>query len=112
MTPLSKHVRKLLREAASEAYRRELDLELKLLHAVFEQWRRGEVSAFDVSDHVHRFHQGPNRELYLRYTGSDPLFPVAGAINTGIIRLDELHPDLLPTVEPLVKQIRSFSAGK
>lgn len=111
MEPLSKQLRKLLREAAAEAYRRELDLALEPLHAAFEQWRRGEISGLELSDRIHRFHQGPNRELYLRYGDSEPRFAVAGAIRSGVMRLEELDSRLLPAMAPLVETIRSIASG-
>lgn len=112
MQPLSKEARKLLREAAAEAYRRELDRALEPLHAAFAQWRRGALSCFDLSDTIHRFHQGANRELYLRYADGDPLFAVAGAVHAGIMRLDELDPHLLPVMEPLLATIKSLGFGE
>lgn len=112
MQPLSKHLRKLVRQAADEAYRRELDRELESLHTAFEQWRRGELSGFDLSERIHQFHQGPNRELYLRYVEGDPQLALAGAIHSGVMRLDELHPDLIPTMGSLVETIRSLAAGE
>jgi hypothetical protein len=98
MQQLSKHVRKLLREAAGSAYQKELSAELEKLHGSFERWRRGELSPFDLSDEIHRFHQGPNRQLFVRYTDNDPLLAVAGAVSAGILRLDELDPELHPHV--------------
>ncbi len=98
METLSKHLRKLLRQAAAEAHRRALDRELQLLHAAFEQWRRGALSGFELSDRIHQFHQGPNRELFLRYANGDPEFAVAGAVQDGILQLEELHPDLRPVI--------------
>lgn len=114
MQPLSKQTRKLLQEAAAEAYRRELDRALEPLHAGFEQWRRGELSGLELSDRIHQFHQGPNRELYVRYYGGDDdsRFAVAGSIGAGIMRLDEIHPDLLPTMRPLIETIDSYRSGK
>ncbi len=112
MRPLSDSIRKRLRAAAAEAYRRELDRALEPLHAAFEQWRRGELSGFDLSDTIHRFHQGANRELYLRYTDGDSLFAVAGAIHARIMRLDELHPDLLPVMEPVLETIKLLGSGE
>lgn len=112
MRPLSKHLRKLVRQAADEAYRRELDRELASLHAAFEQWRRGGMSGFDLSDRIHQFHQGPNRELYLRYVNETPEFAVAGAIHSGVMRLDELHPDLLPTMGSFTEPGESAARGE
>lgn len=102
MEQLGKRIRKLLREAAGLAYEIELSRELDKLHGTFERWRRGEVSPFDLSDAIHRFHAGPNRTLYLRYAEGNPLIEVAGAVRTGILKLDELHPDVRVHVERIL----------
>ena len=111
MKPASKHVRKLLRQAADEAYRRELDRELQALQAAFERWQRRDVTAFDLADRIHQFHQGPSRELYVRYSDTDPHFAVAGAVDRGILQQDELHPDLLPLIAPSLETIRLLGSG-
>jgi len=108
MEQLNKHIRKLLREAMGKAYERELTSELEKLNASFERWGRGELSPFELTEEIHRFHQGPNRELFSRYQNGDSLLAVAAAVSAGFIRLDELHPDLHAPVE----QAMTFFASR
>jgi hypothetical protein len=105
MRRFSKRQRKLLGEAMDEAYRRELERELKLLDAGFERWRRGKCSAFDLSDQIHQFHHGPNRKLFGRYADGDPLLTVAGAVHAGVLRLQDVHPDVREPVNEVVTAI-------
>ena len=87
--------RQRLRDLASLAYERELSAELTALEHDFSRWRTGEVNAFDVSEAIHEFHQGPARELFSRYGHSELEFVVAGAIRRGIISRSEVGPDTL-----------------
>jgi hypothetical protein len=64
---LTKSQRKRIRQLAAEAYARELAAALSALHDEFERWKRDEISVFELSDRVHRFHNGVSRELYNRY---------------------------------------------
>ena len=90
-----KTYRQRLRDLVSLAYERELSTELSALEGEFGRWRGGEINAFDVSEAVHRFHQGPARELFSRYGHSDLELVVAGAIRQDIISRDEAGPDTL-----------------
>lgn len=99
----SKHVRRLLREAAADARRRELDHELQILNAAFERWRQGKLTGFDLADRIHQFHNGPNRELYVLYSSSDRRITVGGAVLRGILQREELHPDLLQALGTIIE---------
>lgn len=88
-------IKRTLRQLADHAYERELGLELTALHNEFERWQRGEVTAFDVSAAIHRFHQGPARDLYRTYTQPYPKAAVAHAIQTGILDRAKIAPDVL-----------------
>ena len=59
----------LLRQLAQEAWEAELTRELEELFETFCKWADKGVSAFDLSDQIHEFHNGVSRELYNRYTG-------------------------------------------
>jgi hypothetical protein len=87
--------RQRLRDLASLAYERELSSALSVLEGEFGRWRGGEINAFDVSEAVHHFHQGPARELFSRYGPSDLELVVAGAIRRGIISRDEAGRDIV-----------------
>jgi len=81
--------RRRLRDLAELAYERELSRELSDLEADFARWRSGDTNAFDLSEAIHVFHQGPARELFARYGRSSQELVVAQAIHGGIISRDE-----------------------
>ncbi len=109
--PLSKRLRKLLDAAAGLAYERELNAELRRLEALFEQWRKGQLSPFELTEHIHIFHQGPQRELWARYERGNVDWNVAAAVSRGILRLEELDADLTRIVGPRAKLMEEL-AGK
>jgi hypothetical protein len=81
----TKAQRKRLRELCALAHERELSGELARLEAAFRRWRASELDAFELSDRIHRFHDGPARELFLRYEGSDVALVVASAMQRGVL---------------------------
>jgi N-formylglutamate amidohydrolase len=86
---LTKSQKRRIRELAGTAYDRELSRELTALEDQFGRWRRGEIDSHELSAHIHRYHQGPNRHLFLMYTGSHPDLVVASAIARGILTKEE-----------------------
>lgn len=63
-----KRIKRLLRELAAKAHEEELRRALTPLAKAFDRWSRGEVDSFELSDLIHEFHQGPSRDLFVRYT--------------------------------------------
>jgi hypothetical protein len=82
---LTKSQRRRIRELAGIAYDRELSRELTALEADFARWRSGAISAHDLDEKIHQFHQGPNRRLFTTYTGGSVELAVAASIANGII---------------------------
>jgi hypothetical protein len=95
MDQIPKHVKRALRQLADRAYEVELGRELAALEGEFARWHRGEVSAFEVAESIHRFHQGPARDLYVTYTNSHPKAAVAYAIHQGVLDRTQVAPDVL-----------------
>lgn len=91
----SKRVRRLLREFAARAHEEELRRALATLAKGFERWARREIDGFELSDLVHEFHQGPSRDLFLRYSTRPHDSAVAYAIVAGIIDRREVPEELL-----------------
>jgi len=58
-----------------------------------------------MSDLIHRFHQGPARELFLRYNASNLVAPVAYAIAVGIVDRTAVPGELL---EPLTGMVEFY----
>ena len=80
------------------AYERDLSRELARLEGEFRRWRSREIDAFTLSDAVHRFHQGPSRELFSKYDHSDPEWAVAHAIHRGVVSVEEAGADALESL--------------
>lgn len=86
-----------IRELAGVAHERLLAVELRKLDGEFGRWRLGELDAFEMSTLVHQFHEGPPRELWLRFNTNDVrvlgLF-VMEALADGTLRMEELSEEL------------------
>lgn len=92
---MTKGQRTRIRELAALAHERELEAELRALEDVFARWHAGELSAFDVSDVIHAFHQGPSRKLFTAYTGPNFDFAVADAFNRKVLSESDLGPEVV-----------------
>ena len=98
----------LLRQLAQEAWEAELTRELEELFETFCKWADKGVSAFDLSDQIHEFHNGVSRELYNRYTGLPPASSVAHAIALGILGEESIDSSLLEKLLPLIETLRGL----
>ena len=71
-----------LRALAAEAWEAELRLALQALFEDFSRWSGHELDSFELSDRIHKFHDGISRELYKRYTA----LPAQAAVEYAIAR--------------------------
>lgn len=92
---LPKSVKKKLRELEGLAYHRELSAALSALEAEFKRWRAGELSPFELSDRIHRFHDGEARELWKRYDGRSLEWTVSDALQRKIVTEAEVGPEVM-----------------
>jgi hypothetical protein len=93
---IPKPIKKALREYAGIAYEAELRKELEALSAKFDEWKASKLDNFDLTEAIHKFHNGPARELYKKYNYSPPLeVLVAHAIVTGLLKKEDIRPDVL-----------------
>lgn len=89
-----------LRELAGAAWEAELVTGLERLHADFERWAADRLSAFELTDRIHGFHDGTARELYNRYSRLDPVSAVAAAIARGLLDERTIDAALLEQLQP------------
>jgi hypothetical protein len=101
---------KKLRELAGLAYRRELAAELAKLEAKFARWRSGDIDPFELSDEIHRFHDGVSRELYNLYGNLPPNQSVPRAVALEILQEADVPPELLAALESTLQFFRDFNA--
>jgi hypothetical protein len=102
MREYPKPIKRLIRECAARAYEVELGQALGELDQQFAAWRNGQISAFELSDHIHTFHQGPARDLWSRYNARIDDTLVAHAIVTGLLPRETIPADRLEALQPIM----------
>ena len=102
---ISKKTRRQLRELLSKAYAQELSDHLRELSLIFDQWRDNKITCWDLSDHIHQFHNGISRELYNIYNnrGHDIIL-ISRAVARKLIQLDEVPSE----VREMISQITQW----
>jgi hypothetical protein len=113
MTDPPKRIKRLLREQAGHAHEEELRRALVPVAEAFKRWERGELGSMELSDIIHRFHQGPARELFTRYDTPPPYLElaVAHAITAGIIDRQTIPGELLDHLARALALYESQQAG-
>lgn len=82
------------------AHEVELGKALEDLYGEFQAWKSGGIDSFELSDRVHTFHDGPNREVYLRYTSRlDLRFLIQYALDEGLIQKAAVPKEVWPYLE-------------
>jgi hypothetical protein len=103
MRTTSRHLKALVRQAAAMAHDRELSAALRDLRAEFDCWERGDITADQLNDGIHRFHDGMSREIWRRYATNHLEPVVAMAVATAVLSRDELPKDLLDHLAGLIE---------
>ena len=95
MAETPKRIKRLLREYAAVAHEGELRQALLPIAEAFKRWERGELDSGELSEVIHKFHQGPARDLWVRYDTAHLEMAVAFAITMGLLRRDAIPAELL-----------------
>lgn len=66
---LKGRLKRILRDLYWSAHDEELRRALAALASDFEAWKAGGISSDELSDRIHRFHDGVSREIFNRYNG-------------------------------------------
>jgi hypothetical protein len=103
MEGASKRITRQLREWARVAHERDLRKALGELRVQFDLWERGEIDSFELNERVHRFHQETSRDILKRYATTRLEPAVASAVAAGVLRTEELSPELLRHIAGLVE---------
>ncbi len=103
MKEVSKAVKRGLRQLGAVAYEEELRRALLPLADVFEAWKAGRVASGDLVEAIHAFHQGPARELHLRYDRHLLPASVAQAVARGILKKEQVPPEVLAHLAGLLE---------
>jgi len=106
MRRYTKAQQKKLRELAGITNERELDQEMEKLYQHFETWRSGKIDCFELSELIHKFHQGASREIWKTYAHSDTGTTVSRALVFGFLKKEEISEELLAVLEPRIDLFR------
>jgi hypothetical protein len=97
---LPKSIKKALRSVCDVAHEAELRRALDNLSQDFDRWKEAEIDSFELADRIHKFHNGANRGIFLRYArGLDLRLLVSRAIHEGLIPKDSVPKEIFRYLE-------------
>lgn len=97
---LPKPIKRAMGSLCGLAHEEELRQALNDLSREFDRWKAARIDSFELADRIHKFHHGPNREIYVRYSSRLPLpFLVRRAIDEGLIERGSIPKEVLPYLE-------------
>jgi hypothetical protein len=103
----SKEQKRILRELAAECHEWHLRTLLENLYEDFQKWVGDSIGSFELTERIHKFHDGAARDLYKIYVLAPPEFAICFAINNSVISLDAIDPEIYEEIQALVaKNIR------
>ncbi len=94
MTKLEGRLKRVLREYYWRAHDEELRRALAGLASDFDAWKVDGISNEELSERIHKFHDGVSREIFNRYDGKMLEVTVARAIVKGILERSQIPGDL------------------
>ena len=92
---LSKKEKRELRELVGQCYEQHLEEHLEELYEDFQKWGGKHIGAVELTDRIHKFHDGAARELYKMYIMTPPEIAIIYAIRNKIITKDELETNII-----------------
>lgn len=102
----SKKTMKALRELAHTAYERDLERSLDTLHKRFSHWKSQEISAWDLNESIHEFHNDTARNLYKNYTMLNSEYAVSYGLLQSLISEAEIPESARENILQLVKCLK------
>lgn len=104
-----KRIKRKFKELAGQAYENELGRELGELARHFDEWREGKIDAAHLTELVHRYHNGPARELWKKYNSRYTELLVAEAVVRGILQKEQVSEETWPYVEDAIEKYKLIS---
>ena len=103
MTRYDKVTRKKRRELSGESYERELGEQLNELLDRFHDWKNGAIESSELSDFIHKFHNGVSREIYKLYNFLPEEDIVARALVLDYLTEDEVPENIIEQISPRIE---------
>src|SRR5260370_989762 len=109
MNEYPRRIKQHLRELTATVHERAVRAHLEQLADDFQRWRAGTLDTWELTDRIHRFHDGPSRELFSQYNQGEPGLNVAHAIATGLLKESEVPGEVLQALAGLIAIQRSWA---
>ncbi len=103
---MAKSFRKTAKQLIGKAYQREQDKALEALRHEFDRWKSGEIDCWELTDLIHRFHNGESRDLYKIYEMGDTKIALARAVALGILGEEEVPAALRESMQATIDFFR------
>lgn len=103
---MAKSLRKIAKQLIGLAYKREQEKAFESLRRDFDRWQSDEIDCWELTDLIHRFHDGESRDLYKIYERGDVKIALARAVALGILGADEVSADLREPMQPMIEFFR------
>lgn len=92
----SRVTRARLRTLAAKVRHAELEANLAKLEENFRAWRADRITAEELQERVHAFHQGPGLEWYKDALDRRPIATLVRGLGSGLLQLNELPDEARP----------------
>ena len=99
----------MLRKLVGYAHEEALKCELAKLQESFQEWKAGRISPFELSDMIHRFHEGPRKELFVKYVKGGLELLAADAVVNGLIPESAIPEELREHLAPAIEVLRGLA---
>jgi hypothetical protein len=109
MNEYPKAVKRQLRQLAGILHERAVREHLDRLADDFQDWRAGKLDTWELTDRIHRFHDGPSRDLYKQYEYGQPDLLVAHALAHGLLGESEVSPEVRQALAGRIDLFRKWA---
>lgn len=90
MNTVSKKDKRRIRELAGQAYEKDISRSLDMLNEQFVRWKAGEISVWDLNQHIHEFHDRTARDLYKMYAMTKSDIALNVGVQRGVISIEDV----------------------
>lgn len=93
-----KNIRRKIKELSLKAYEAELREHLGELYCNFQDWDNNKLKSGELVELIHKFHNGPARDMYKYYNHVDSDLAVGRAIVLKLLSKDEIPDEVYPYI--------------
>lgn len=101
LSEISQNQQNVLKNLATLAYEREIQVHLKELANDFKEWDAKKISTKELNDRVYKYSMSHARAIYSKYDDLDDDLTVSMALKDGILNEDDVPKEIIELVKNL-----------